>query len=148
MPAVFADTAALYGILNSRDELNSICVDVLRYLINTNWTLITHRWVEYETLSKLKKNGMKFCDAYNDLKNELSIGVLEIDSRVERNALQMFWTYRDKTWSVIDCFSFTIMSERALQYAFTSDHHFAEAGFFPLMEIADGRPHRTFKELL
>ena len=39
----------------------------------------------------------------------------------------------DKDWGMIDCISFVIMQERNLTEAFTSDHHFEQAGFNVLL---------------
>jgi predicted nucleic acid-binding protein len=35
----------------------------------------------------------------------------------------------DKEWSLTDCISFVVMSERGLTEALTGDHHFEQAGF-------------------
>lgn len=39
----------------------------------------------------------------------------------------------DKSWGLTDCISFAIMQERHLTQAFTSDHHFTQAGFTKLL---------------
>ncbi|MGA2548245.1 MAG: hypothetical protein ABSF43_16990 [Rectinemataceae bacterium] len=148
MALVFIDTAALYGIIFPRDQLNDLCKEILQYLIDTQCRLVTHKWIEYETISRLKKNGAEYCDAYTKIKQTLPMSVYEVSQKIEHEALQLFWNYRDKAWSVTDCVSFSMMAAMTLSYAFTSDHHFSEAGFFPLLEFVDGRPHRTFEHLL
>lgn len=39
----------------------------------------------------------------------------------------------DKEWGLTDCISFAVMTERQLTDAFTSDHHFEQAGFRKLL---------------
>jgi predicted nucleic acid-binding protein len=39
----------------------------------------------------------------------------------------------DKAWGLTDCTSFVTMSQENLLLAFTSDHHFEQAGFIKLM---------------
>jgi uncharacterized protein len=39
----------------------------------------------------------------------------------------------DKLWSFTDCFSFVVMRERAIKDALTTDAHFHQAGFNPLL---------------
>lgn len=41
--------------------------------------------------------------------------------------------HHDKSWSFTDCFSFCVMDELKLHRAMTSDHHFRQAGFEPLL---------------
>jgi len=40
----------------------------------------------------------------------------------------------DKEWSLTDCTSIAIMSENRISTAFTSDHHFEQAGFKILLK--------------
>jgi predicted nucleic acid-binding protein len=39
----------------------------------------------------------------------------------------------DKEWSLTDCISIVIMQREKIEQAFTSDHHFAQAGFTKLL---------------
>ncbi len=48
-------------------------------------------------------------------------------------ALALYRTRPDKGWSLTDCASFVVMGERGLSAALTSDHHFRQAGFVPLL---------------
>ena len=146
--AVFIDTAAIYGFLNQRDGLHEVCTDILRYLSTHRFRLVSHKWVEYETLSKLKKLGLRYCSAYSAFIIRLEVVVDEVTSEIENEALQMFWGYKDKTWSITDCVSVSVMHSRNLYYAFSADKHFREAGFFPLIEYDQGSPVKTFSSLL
>jgi predicted nucleic acid-binding protein len=40
----------------------------------------------------------------------------------------------DKGWSLTDCVSFHVMHDRGLTRALAYDHHFAQAGFEPLLQ--------------
>lgn len=40
----------------------------------------------------------------------------------------------DKEWSLTDCVSFHVMRDRGLTRALAYDHHFAQAGFEPLLQ--------------
>jgi uncharacterized protein len=48
-------------------------------------------------------------------------------------ASSFFRRYKDKEWSFTDCVSFVLMRELKVTEAFTTDHHFRQAGFTPLL---------------
>lgn len=40
----------------------------------------------------------------------------------------------DKDWSLIDCMSFVVMEDMAIEEALTTDRHFEQAGFRALLK--------------
>lgn len=44
-------------------------------------------------------------------------------------ALERYDTFTDKEWSLTDCLSFEVMDENDIVLAYSSDHHFEQAGF-------------------
>ena len=50
-----------------------------------------------------------------------------------RQGRQLFAARPDKAWSLTDCISFVVMTERGLTEALTGDHHFEQAGFRALL---------------
>ena len=74
--------------------------------------------------------------------------VLEsVAPELENGALQMFWGYHDKEWSVVDCCGFQLMIDRQILYAFAADHHFEQAGRSPLIELAPGGWRKSYSYL-
>jgi predicted nucleic acid-binding protein len=49
-------------------------------------------------------------------------------------AATLFEKHADKEWSFTDCVSFVVMRELGIRDAFTTDHHFEQAGFLPLLK--------------
>jgi len=39
----------------------------------------------------------------------------------------------DKEWGLTDCISLVVMQKEQIKQAFTSDHHFEQAGFLKLL---------------
>jgi predicted nucleic acid-binding protein len=47
--------------------------------------------------------------------------------------MDFYAQHSDKHWSLTDCLSFIVMRENGITKALTGDHHFAQAGFQPLI---------------
>jgi len=54
---------------------------------------------------------------------------VHIDQALDAAAWSLLEQYSDKEWSLVDAASFVVMRQLALTDAFTSDHHFTQAGF-------------------
>ncbi len=48
--------------------------------------------------------------------------------------LELYERRPDKEWSVTDCISFAVMTERGVSEALTNDRHFEQAGFQILLK--------------
>jgi predicted nucleic acid-binding protein len=46
---------------------------------------------------------------------------------------QLYSQRPDKEWGFTDCTSFVVMTQEPIAIAFTSDHHFQQAGFVKLL---------------
>jgi uncharacterized protein len=53
-------------------------------------------------------------------------------SLFERGA-ELYARRPDKYWTLTDCISFVVMTERGIVEALTGDHHFEQAGFRALL---------------
>lgn len=62
--------------------------------------------------------------------------VVPMSDELYAEALALFANRPDKEWSLIDCISFVVMRRRGITSALTSDGHFEQAGFEPLMRQA------------
>jgi len=60
-----------------------------------------------------------------------------IDSERFHITAELFHRHNDKEWSFTDCVSFTLMHHLKIQDAFTTDRHFSQAGFNPLLKAAN-----------
>ena len=55
------------------------------------------------------------------------VELVAVDERIEAEALELFWQYKDKDWGVVDCASLVVMDEGGCNQAFAFDRHFMEA---------------------
>jgi predicted nucleic acid-binding protein len=62
-----------------------------------------------------------------------NVRMIPVDSELLLYALNLYKSRSDKTWSLTDCISFTVMQENGLNDALTADRHFLQAGFRAMM---------------
>ena len=55
--------------------------------------------------------------------------VVGFDPKVQQAGFELYESRLDKDWSLTDCVSFAVMTQRGLTEALTADHHFEQAGF-------------------
>jgi uncharacterized protein len=67
------------------------------------------------------------------IKTSPYVHILHVDNTLDTQAWQLLAQRNDKLWSLVDCTSFVIMQREGLTEALTTEHHFAQAGFVPLL---------------
>jgi len=56
-----------------------------------------------------------------------------IDTSLLNRALDLYGSRSDKEWGLTDCVSFVVMEEQGISLALSTDVHFKQAGFKPLL---------------
>ena len=132
---VFLHTACAIALSSPNNLFHNRAVQLAGELAAGGVRLVTTRAVVLEIGNALAKQ------RYRQAAVKL-LKALEADSRVEILSLteqlyeQAWCLYRerhDKEWGVTDCISFVVMQEHGLTEALTTDEHFEQAGFRPLM---------------
>jgi uncharacterized protein len=125
---VFADTFALIAWLNPRDNAHAV---VAAYLDGFTGQLVTTEWVLVELADALSAPEARTTAAafLQAVRADPQFEVVGYDPAVFQAGFDLFAARPDKAWSLTDCISFAVMTERGLFEALTGDHHFEQAGF-------------------
>ena len=129
MNTVFTDASAWIALYHKRDNHHRTAWIVYEQLINEAKKFLTSNWVAYEAITILKnrvdyRTAKTLWDILQD--SELS-QIIHINSRLEKDAVDLFWRYQDKRWGVVDCSSILLMEREKCSLAFGYDSHFVEA---------------------
>src|SRR5947208_15640855 len=92
--------------------------------------VVTTVWVIAELgnyLSK-KKNRKLFVPFVRVLQSDSRVTIGGLERSSFDKGLERFARRPDKEWSFTDCISFIVMENGGLTDAFTTDHHFEQAG--------------------
>jgi predicted nucleic acid-binding protein len=134
MRAAFADTAYFLALLNPSDQLHSTARDLQR---TEPRSLLTTEFVLMEVGDGLSRpsNRALFARLRQLLESQPDVEIIPASSSLFRKACELHAKRTDKDWSLTDCTSFVVMAERSVKDVLTSDHHFQQAGFNPLMVV-------------
>lgn len=135
MSVAFADSFYFIALSNPSDEHHAAAVRAAESL--TSRFLTTH-YVLIEVADALSAPRFR-TDVAQFLRQPATDPGTEIIGpdipRYERG-LALYRGRPDKAWSLTDCISFIVMTDRGLTDALTGDHHFEQAGFRPLLRQA------------
>lgn len=135
---IFADTSALHAFVNARDEHHAEAARTIAMILETDRTLVVTDYVVAESLNLATARGGRLVAQRTLDLIEQSAGIrLEwIGPERFAAAKALFRKHADHGYSFTDCTSFIVMRELGLAEALTTDRHFREAGFKPLLPVA------------
>ena len=135
MTEVFADTAYWIAFLLPNDKYHNAAVIASRGLNDRK--LITSQMVIAEVLNDFAGRGAYLRQLAVALISRLDtqddIIVIPQSGEGFAEALSLYRDRPDKSWSLTDCSSMVICSQRAIVDVLTSDKHFIQAGLNTLM---------------
>ena len=127
--AVFADTSALYAVLDADDANHGKAAAEWRRLLEAGEPLVTTNYVLVETAALVQHRlGM---EALRVLQQDAApvIGVKWIDERAHEAGVAAVLAAGRRGLSLVDCASFGAMRHLGIREVFAFDPDFAEQGF-------------------
>jgi predicted nucleic acid-binding protein len=128
MTSVFADTAFFLALVNPRDQhhgrASELNAELESPLLTTAWVLL-----EFANALSASRSRIQFERVLTRLRAEPNVEIVLPDADLFERGCQLYIARTDKEWSLTDCISFVVMTERGLTDALTADHHFEQAGF-------------------
>lgn len=130
----FADTFYFLALRNPQDEAHAQAVAATSQLGGR--TLVTTAWVLTEVADALAKpaNRAGFAELMTMLSSNPDVEVVPPTQDLFESGVALYVRRPDKDWSLTDCISFVVMTERPITEALTGDHHFEQAGFRALLK--------------
>lgn len=125
---VFMDTFAFIAWLNPRDHAYET---VGAYLADFSGRIVTTEWVLVELVDAFSApvNRELAVNSVRGFRVNPLFDIVPYDSAVYGRGFDLFAARPDKEWSLTDCISFAVMTDRKLTDALTADRHFTQAGF-------------------
>ena len=138
MSEVFVDTVAWLALLNASDALHAPANQIMEQLRTQQARLATTEFVLLEVADALcmplfRDQTIRFIEGLRRLP---VLDIIPASENLVAAGWKLYCQRDDKAWGLTDCISFAVMQERHLTQAFTSDHHFTQAGFAKLLAYA------------
>lgn len=128
MSEVFADSFYYIAMLNPCDRYHALAMEVSSRLVRP---VVTTAWVLVEVADALSDPSIRRM-AHRFLQTVMTHPKTTVVGGGEPWAsreLALYGSRSDKSWSLTDCISFEVMTDRGIREALTGDHHCAQAGF-------------------
>ena len=133
---VFMDTAGFLALWDAGDEHHSAALRLQQELVRKGRHFLTTEYVADETITLLlaRHSRLAATDFLDTIESSEALRLEWIDPARFHAGARWFRKHGDKRWSFTDCISFVVMRELRIRDAFTTDHHFRQAGFTPLLK--------------
>jgi predicted nucleic acid-binding protein len=135
MRKVFVDTAAWIALINISDDLHVPAQQVMSVLRQQKAQLMTTEFVLLEVADALSAplNRLHTAAFVDGLWRLPVLRIILASHELLADGWELYKQRLDKDWSLTDCTSFVVMMRERITQAFTSDHHFEQAGFVKLL---------------
>jgi uncharacterized protein len=131
----FGDTSFFFALAVKKDPSHQRAVEALAKLLRAQRQIVTTDYIldETLTLTKARINSRIALQLLDRIDKSPATLIEWIGSDRFEGAKSFFRKQADHGYSFTDCTSFMLMRELGLQQVLTTDHHFKEAGFQPLL---------------
>ena len=132
---VFMDTGGFHALWDTSDEHHERATRLQSELARKKRRFVTTDYILDETVTLLlaRHSHTAAADFLQTVTRSEALHLEWVDSDRFHAAADFFTRHQDKEWSFTDCVSFTVMDGLRIRNAFTTDQHFKQAGFVPLL---------------
>ena len=129
----FADTYYFIALLNPADPDHQ---RIREFTLASRDRLVTTGLVLAEVANHLSYTRSRSLvqPFFARLASDPRAEIVPADRAMLERGLEYYHARPDKEWSLTDCVSFLVMTDRELTEALTADHHFEQAGFAALLK--------------
>jgi len=125
---VFLDTGYLIALIRKKDQFHAAAMESSELY---SGPFLTTDLILVELANSLSKPLYRktVVTVIEKIQTDSNTTVIPFDSEGMSRAFSLFKRRKDKTWGMVDCYSFVVMKKRRVKYALTFDEHFRQAGF-------------------
>ncbi len=132
---IFLDTSGWIALLISDDRNHMEAIRAWREVILWGREIVLTDWIIAETGNGLARTARRaaFVESIRLLPASPEFRVVPVENDLIMRSVDLYEARPDKSWGLVDCASFIVMSDLGIFDALTNDHHFEQAGFRRLL---------------
>lgn len=130
-PVVFVDTSAWLALVNKSDTFHLKAKEIRDTLLRNRATFVITDFIIVEIANCLSRIPFRSTaiQLISFIKASEDIEIVSIDKEIYDESWSLYCSHQDKEWGLTDCTSFVVMNHNQIKEAFSTDHHFEQAGF-------------------
>ncbi len=126
--SIFMDTGFVVALVNENDQYHQKALKLANQF--EGYPTVITDVILLEIGNSLAKNfKAQAIEIINHFYLSPEVTIVHLNPILLKQGLNMYQSYQDKTWGLMDCISFVVMREMKITDALTFDKHFAQAGF-------------------
>ena len=134
MNRVFVDTSFITALVNEQDEHHARAIELADLF--DEFPVVTTDAVLLEIGNALARGFRDQArEIIADFLSSEEVEIVHLNPDLFRRGFELYGARNDKSWGMVDCISFVVMSDHQLLDALTTDRNFAQAGFNALMRV-------------
>jgi predicted nucleic acid-binding protein len=135
MTELFLDTSFAIALVSSTDKHHARAEELAEQIEAQGTRLVTTKAVLLEIGNALSKQRFRRAavELLESLESDPKVDIVALSDSLYRRGFGLFSERADKEWSLTDCLAFVVMKDRGLTDALTTDEHFRQAGFRPML---------------
>jgi uncharacterized protein len=135
MNRVFLDTSYAIALSAPTDQFHLQAIQVADQLETNKTQIVTTQAILLEIGNALSKQRYRLAAVVllESLENDPTVEIVSLSKSIYDSAFCLFRERTDKEWGLVDCISCVVMQEYGINDALTSDDHFRQMGFRPLL---------------
>ncbi len=132
---LFIDTGYVYALINARDQWHDKAMEWRQKISAEKSLLLTTEFILAEIADGLAAVTFRQAafQTIRVLATSPLVQLIPASSELFQAGLALYESRADKDWGLTDCISFVVMTEHDLTDALTTNDHFRQAGFRPLL---------------
>jgi uncharacterized protein len=129
------DTSGFFAVLVRGDAMHARANELLKRAGQSRRHFVTTDYIldEAATLLRTRGHGHLVRALFEAVIGSAACRIEWMDPDRFARTQRFFLKHSDQSWSFTDCFSFVVMHGLGLRDALTTDAHFRQAGFNPLL---------------